>query len=98
MRRRYRFDDKSGKCVEVSADWGGSSCRSSQNVISDTMPLMRHPVTGKYYDSKSQFRRATREAGCYEVGNDQLSVKSSTDVTETPGLHADIKAAIDELS
>lgn len=25
---------------------------------------------GKRYDSKSEFRKATRRAGCYEVGND----------------------------
>jgi hypothetical protein len=29
-----------------------------------------HPATGKLADSKSEFRKMTREAGCYEVGND----------------------------
>ena len=38
--------------------------------ISDHMDPTRHMANGKTYDSKSQFRRATKEAGCIEVGNE----------------------------
>lgn len=39
-------------------------------VISDEMDATRHMATGEYMTSKSKFRRATRDAGCVEVGND----------------------------
>jgi hypothetical protein len=38
-------------------------------VITDTMPPTEH-VDGKTYDSKSAFRRVTKENGLIEVGND----------------------------
>ena len=40
------------------------------NVISDTMEPTRHMADGNYYSSKSEFRAATKRAGCIEVGND----------------------------
>jgi hypothetical protein len=36
---------------------------------------LRHPVTGKVYDSESQYMRATKREGCEVVGNDLLSKK-----------------------
>ena len=46
------------------------SSNSATNVISDNMPDTRHMADGKYYNSKSQFRAATKAAGCREVGNE----------------------------
>lgn len=40
------------------------------NIISDAMADTRHMANNKYYESKSEFRKATRAAGCIEVGND----------------------------
>jgi len=42
----------------------------SFNVISDIMDPARHMCDGKLYDSKSEFRRITKQHGCVEVGND----------------------------
>lgn len=39
-------------------------------VQSDAMPPLKHMATGKIVDSKSEFRRQTKAAGCIEVGND----------------------------
>ena len=39
-------------------------------VISDVMDLTRNPQNGQHYDSKSQYEKAVREAGCHIVGND----------------------------
>ncbi len=41
--------------------------------ISDNQDLLWHPHNGRYYDSKSAFRKVTREAGCEEVGNETQS-------------------------
>lgn len=43
-------------------------------VQSDSMQALAHPVTGKVHDSKSTFRRDTRNSGCVEVGNDKPRV------------------------
>lgn len=42
------------------------------HVIRDEMAETRHMADGKLYTSKSKFRRATRAAGCVEVGNEAL--------------------------
>jgi len=34
------------------------------------MPETKHMADGKIYTSKSEFRKATRAAGCVEVGNE----------------------------
>lgn len=39
----------------------------------DEMEALEHPATGQIMTSKSAFRRATKAAGCEEVGNDLLS-------------------------
>ena len=44
--------------------------RVTMNFISDSMPDTRHMANGKFYSSKEQFRKATKAAGCIELGND----------------------------
>lgn len=52
----------------------------AHNVITDTMaPLMHHAI-GKPVDSKSRFRRITRDHGYEEVGNEDVKVSKP----ETP--------------
>lgn len=53
--------DRSGE--NNSSVTGGDDLRAGVNGI------VNH-ADGKRYDSKSEFRKATRRAGCYEVGND----------------------------
>lgn len=67
---------------------------SGIHIISDTMPAMRHPATGKLMDSKSQFRAITRAAGCVEVGNES---QRDTRPMGVGGLKSDIAQAIREL-
>ena len=44
------------------------------HVISDTMPATEH-VDGRFYESKSAFRRVTRENGYVEIGNDPARLR-----------------------
>jgi len=46
------------------------------HVISDAMAPTVHMADGKTYTSKSQFRARTKAAGCIEVGNESLTVKT----------------------
>ncbi len=68
-----------------------------QGVISDTMQGMRHPITGKVMDSKSQFRAVTRAHGCVEVGNDQQRDTRRHDGFDSASRKRDIAMAISEL-
>jgi hypothetical protein len=63
--------------------------------ISDHMDPTMHMVTGTIVDSKSQFRKMTREAGCEEVGNDMPPRLKESEKVDRPGQ--DIKRAIEEL-
>jgi hypothetical protein len=37
--------------------------------ISDNIDHTWHPANGKYYDSKSNFRKTTKAYGCREIGD-----------------------------
>jgi hypothetical protein len=65
------FVYRNGKLVDKNVA-GPKNTRLTKvlGVISDIMPETRHMADGKYYTSKSQFRQATRAAGCVEVGNE----------------------------
>lgn len=39
-------------------------------IITDHMDALLHPADGQRYDSKSAFRRVTKEHGLVELGND----------------------------
>ena len=43
----------------------------TMNFISDHMADTRHMANNKMYSSKHEFRKATKAAGCIEVGNDK---------------------------
>ena len=68
-----------------------------RGVISDTMSAMRHPITQKMMDSKSQFRATTRAHGCVEVGTDTLRDTRKLDGFDSNARKADIAQAIREL-
>jgi hypothetical protein len=69
------------------------------NYISDHMAPTRHMVDGKMYDSKVAFRRATKAAGCVEVGNETAAmVKPRAPVVLDRGQRREaIKRSIWEL-
>ena len=54
--KRDRSGEVNGRFGTISDDLG-------------TQGILNH-ADGKLYDSKSAFRKATRRAGCYEMGND----------------------------
>jgi hypothetical protein len=48
----------------------------SPYVIQDTMDALRNHADGRMYDSKSEFRRATKRAGYEEMGNERMPERS----------------------
>lgn len=93
MRQRYRYDPTIDKVVPAEEVARPSS---GLFVISDTMDLMRHPVNGRYYDSKSKFRDETRARGCIEVGNEVQ--KDRVDRSLPGGLREELSRAWDQHS
>lgn len=68
-------------------------------VISDSMDSTRHMANGRYYDSKSEFRKATKAAGCIEVGNETAALLRPRQMPKLSkeGRVQDIKRAIEQL-
>lgn len=67
---------------------------AAPSVISDYLPDLRHPSSGKRYDSKSGFRAETRARGLTEVGNETLKDTRRLDIGSA---QEDIRRAISEL-
>ena len=61
---------RNGKLVEKHLAAPLYSSDDAVQVISDSMDQLRNMADGKYYDSKSEFRQATKAAGCVEYGNE----------------------------
>lgn len=41
------------------------------NVLQDSMDPLEHPCDGKFYTSKSEFRKVTKAHGCEELGTER---------------------------
>lgn len=85
---------RNGKCVEKHK---AHPKKGGAFVISDTMPAMRHPITGKLMDSKSSFRAITRAHGCVEVGNETMRDTRRLDGMDSQTRKADIARVIQQL-
>ncbi len=68
-----------------------------RGVISDSLPDLIHPCTGKCMDSKSEFRKVTRAKGGVEVGNEPMVDRRTTVGLDSSSRRADIAQAMREL-
>ncbi len=68
-----------------------------RGVISDSLPDLIHPCTGKRMDSKSEFRRVTKAKGGVEVGNEPMVDRRTTVGLDSSSRKADIAAAMTQL-
>jgi hypothetical protein len=62
-------------------------------IISDRMEATEHPCDGRFYESKSAFRKVTRQHGCIEVGTEKLKPKPNTE-PDSKGIRESIQKAI----
>lgn len=92
MRETYVM--RKGELVAKSIAGPRNERSEAPNVITDSLPDLRHPITGKPMDSKSQFRAVTRAHGCVEVGNE---TQRDTRKFDLGNRKADIAHAIREL-
>lgn len=62
-------------------------------VISDAMPACEH-VDGKFYESKSAYRRVTKAKGLVEVGNDPARFRKPVRPDRDKAIEQSIDKAI----
>jgi hypothetical protein len=76
MTKRTYKTDESGKLSEVIEPIGVSPEVKAAAIHQDTLsPPLRHPVTGRMHDSKSQYLRDCEQTGTRVVGNDWLGLE-----------------------
>jgi hypothetical protein len=85
---------RDGKLIEKSK---AAPLNRGPFVVSDYLPELKHPITGKRMDSKSQFRAVTRAYGCVEVGNDTQRDTRRLEGFDSNTRKADIARAIQQL-
>lgn len=86
MRKKYVFDEKKMKFVPFEEFYAARPKGSSGPAVhQDTMDATLHPADGRMYESKSRFRRTTKDHGCIEIGNEQVP-------SSGPSYSGDVKA------
>lgn len=68
-----------------------------RGVISDYLPDMIHPCTGKRMDSKSEFRKVTKAKGAVEVGNEKMIDRRVLTEMDSESRKKDIDLAMKQL-
>jgi hypothetical protein len=69
-----KFVYRNGELVDKQYAPSKFESNQASYVISDIMPETRHMANGKTYTSKSEYRKATKAAGCIEVGNETATL------------------------
>lgn len=83
MKRRFVWCD--GQWVENAAP----RAATGMQIIPDTIDSFKSMADGKYYDSKSAYRRELKARGYEEVGNERPAPREY----EPPSAEADLQRA-----
>lgn len=92
-RETWRYDAATGRMVQVGREARRTAIAPA--VIRDDMPALVNHADGRTYDSKANFRRATKAAGCVEIGNETIRDRRRLDL---PPMRESIRRAMAELS
>lgn len=68
VRGKWVFDSELEKLVEVVPQ---TIIQAVPAIHQDTIVPLQHPATGEFFDSKSAFRRVTKERGYIEIDDDK---------------------------
>lgn len=88
IRGKWRYDASLDQLIETRP----STNIYTHAIIGDTIDPLMHPATGETYDSKSAFRRKTKELGYIEIDDDKTwrAIGERRQV-EVEGLREDIE-------
>ena len=78
---------------ECVAHFGVQAGPSGPSIISDNINAFRSMADGKFYDSKSQYRRTLKDRGLIEVGNEKVERKAAP----MPRVREDLRRAYQQL-
>lgn len=75
-RSRYRWDNVNKELIQLSSD---EEPRARVHIISDDLGnYIEHPAAeGRYFCSKSEFRKFTKATGCVELGDQKATSEPS---------------------
>jgi hypothetical protein len=85
---------KDGKIVEKPSE---VSDVALPNIIRDEMSPTKHMADGQMYTSKHKFREATKAAGCFEIGNEQVTRPRKPVLLDRRQRREDIRKALHDL-
>ena len=89
IRGRWVYDAKAGCLVETTPP---TNAYLAPAIHQDTIDPLQHPATGEYFDSKSAFRRVTKEKGYTEIDCDRTwSQFGERKPIKVEGLREDIE-------
>lgn len=96
----YDDDPETRKCLACGEGEGNIAYHGYQGytgqIISDSLADVKNPINGKTYDSKSQYYKAVKDAGCTVVGNDapKIPKKYSGDHNVRPELRQAVREVL----
>lgn len=94
-RIRYYYHEATGEFKTFPDPAKEVERKGSHAIIQDSMDPVEHPCEpGRFFDSKSQFRRVTKAHGCVEVGSGGLPKRREY---EPQGVKEDIRRALEKL-
>lgn len=89
-----------GDWHDLDEPWPAKCSRHTRSaapyVISDSMDALKHHATGEIMTSKRAFSKATRAAGCVELGNETIQARAPAKL-DRGQRREDIKRAIYDL-
>ena len=85
MRRRYVYDKRHDKMIEVTELEPPTKARSGPEIMPDIKPYISQ-IDGSTINSRSRHREHLREHGCIEVGNDSSLFGKPKPLSPSPGL------------
>jgi len=89
IRGRWYYDAAAGRLVEAMPS---TNAYTAPAIHQDTIEPTLHPATGEVFESKSAFRRVTREKGYVEVDCDRAWAEvGRSRAPEIEGLKEDIE-------
>lgn len=91
----HPLDRWSGNCLP-EYNWNRSELPSPQ-FISDTLPDIMNPLTGKPIDSKSALRKQYKAAGVEEIGNEQIARPERSERQIEADVARDVKRTLETL-
>lgn len=83
MKRRYRWDYKTAKLVEIAPDAQAPQAQSHYVIKDETEPFVSQ-ADGRVYTSKSSYRKELKARGLIEVGNEKGYLQSATKAPNVP--------------